>query len=149
MEAQTETVWEQADKYEVPRIVFVNKLDRDGASLDHATKMIEQRLLNCPLVIHLPVGEESNFSSIVDLVSMELIQWQDKDGNDRYTTEVVARTMKMLGSRDGGNSYNMPSAADAPPQVAKTSPAQPNTMNTSAPAPAEKIADAPDDDLPF
>lgn len=76
-------------------------------------------------------------------------KWQDKDGNDRYTTEVVARTMKMLGSRDGGNAYNMPSAADAPPQVAKASPTQPNTMNTSAPAPAEKIADAPDDDLPF
>ena len=80
-------------------------------------------------------------------------KWQDKEGNDRYTTEVVARTMKMLGSRDGGSSYNMPSAADAPAQTAKASAPQSPAATTPAtpttPAPVEKIADAPDDDLPF
>ncbi len=81
-------------------------------------------------------------------------KWQDKDGNDRYTTEVVARTMKMLGSREGGSSYNTaaaPSASDAPAQVVKeASPsAQPTAVSTPAPASPEKIADAPDDDLPF
>lgn len=78
-------------------------------------------------------------------------KWQDKDGNDRYTTEIVARTMKMLGSRDGGSSY-MPSASEDPPaQVAKepTPPPPPTATNTPEQAPAEKIADAPDDDLPF
>ena len=73
-------------------------------------------------------------------------KWQDKDGNDRYTTEIVARTMKMLGSRDGGSSYNMPTAAGAPAQVTKE-PVAPST--TSSEAPAEKAAPAPDDDLPF
>jgi len=77
-------------------------------------------------------------------------KWQDKEGNDRYTTEIVARTMKMLGSRDGGSNYKMPSAADAPAQVAKEPAAQTPATNTPTPAaPAEKIADAPDDDLPF
>ncbi len=72
-------------------------------------------------------------------------KWQDKDGNDRYTTEVVARTMKMLGSREGGSSYNMPSGSDSSTQVAK----EPASRDTPVQAPAERIADAPDDDLPF
>ncbi|MFT6321753.1 MAG: single-strand DNA-binding protein [Granulosicoccus sp.] len=75
-------------------------------------------------------------------------KWQDKDGNDRYSTEVVARTMKMLGSKEGGSSYSPP-ASDKSAQVAKeASPASQPTA-TSAPATAEKIADSPDDDLPF
>lgn len=76
-------------------------------------------------------------------------KWQDKEGNDRYTTEIVARTMKMLGSRDGGSSYNAPSASDTPAQVAKEPTSPPTATNAPAQAPAEKIADAPDDDLPF
>ena len=81
-------------------------------------------------------------------------KWQDKDGNDRYTTEIVARTMKMLGSREGGSSYNTPtspSASDAPAQVAKeaSAPSQPTGVSTPTPASPEKVADAPDDDLPF
>ena len=76
-------------------------------------------------------------------------KWQDKDGNDRYTTEVVARTMKMLGSREGGSSYSTPAA---PAQVAKepvSQPAQSAAPTTSAQAPAEKSADETGDDLPF
>lgn len=77
-------------------------------------------------------------------------KWQDKDGNDRYTTEVVARTMKMLGSREGGSNYKMPSASDAPTQVVKETPAsQPAAVSTPTPASPEKVVDAPDDDLPF
>jgi len=81
-------------------------------------------------------------------------KWQDKDGNDRYTTEVVARTMKMLGSKEGGSSYNKPAAptaSDAPAQVTKeASPSpQPAAVSTPAPASPEKVADAPGDDLPF
>jgi single-strand DNA-binding protein len=74
-------------------------------------------------------------------------KWQDKDGNDQYTTDVLARTMKMLGSREGGSNYT----SDAPAQVAKEPTAQPATTNTpvKASVPAEKIAAAPDDDLPF
>lgn len=75
-------------------------------------------------------------------------KWQDKDGNDRYTTEIVGRTMKMLGGKEGGGSYNsnMPAASDAP---AKTQMKEPAVATNTATAPAEKIADAPDDDLPF
>ena len=68
-------------------------------------------------------------------------KWQDKDGNDRYTTEVVARTMKMLGSRDGASSYNTPTA---PAPAAKEPVPQTNT-----PAPVEKNIDEAGDDLPF
>jgi len=82
--------------------------------------------------------------------SLRTRKWQDKDGNDRYTTEVVGRTMKMLGGKDSGSSYNSaptPTAADAPvtakePAATSTPPAN----NTPAP---EKTAAAPDDDLPF
>ena len=70
VEAQTEKVWEQADRYSVPRIVFVNKLDRDGASLQFAAESMEQRLKTAPLLVQLPVGEESAFDSIIDLVSL-------------------------------------------------------------------------------
>jgi single-strand DNA-binding protein len=78
-------------------------------------------------------------------------KWQDKDGNDRYSTEVVARTMKMLGSKEGGSNYSTPPASDTSAQVAKeASPAsQPTATSPPAPITAEKIAAAPDDDLPF
>ncbi|MFK8007532.1 MAG: single-stranded DNA-binding protein [Saprospiraceae bacterium] len=78
-------------------------------------------------------------------------KWQDKEGNDRYTTEIVARTMKMLGSREGGGNYKMPSASDAPAQVVKETSAspQPTAVNTPASVSPEKVTDAPDDDLPF
>ncbi len=77
-------------------------------------------------------------------------KWQDKDGNDRYTTEIVGRTMKMLGGREGGSSYssNMPTAADAPPKVAKEPVVTTNT-NQAASSTAENVPDAIDDDLPF
>lgn len=69
-------------------------------------------------------------------------KWQDKEGNDRYTTEIVARTMKMLGSREGGSNYNPnTSGSNAPTQVKESAPA--------TNAPTEKMADAADDDLPF
>lgn len=80
--------------------------------------------------------------------SLRTRKWQDKDGNDRYTTEIVGRTMKMLGGKDGGGNSSppAPTAADAPVTVAN--PAAPTNQ-----APAEtttaKVADAPDDDLPF
>lgn len=76
-------------------------------------------------------------------------KWQDKDGNDRYTTEVVARTMKMLGSRDGGgSSNNNTSTSGGTSQGAKESTPS-MAENATAPPPSEKKSDAPDDDLPF
>ncbi|KAF4317278.1 hypothetical protein BBO99_00007924 [Phytophthora kernoviae] len=80
VEAQTETVWEQADRYNVPRIVFVNKLDREGASFARSCESIEARFGVQTLCVQLPVGEEADFEGLLDLVDMQLIRWVDKDG---------------------------------------------------------------------
>src|ERR671917_810313 len=77
VEPQSESVWRQADRYGVPRIAFVNKLDRAGADLDRAVESIRTRLSVPPLVVHLPVGRESGFTGVVDLVRLRCLQWTD------------------------------------------------------------------------
>ncbi|GAA1360359.1 elongation factor G [Streptomyces beijiangensis] len=77
VEPQSESVWRQADRYGVPRIAFVNKLDRTGADLDTAVASIRDRLHTTPLVVQLPVGRESGFTGVVDLVRMRLLTWED------------------------------------------------------------------------
>jgi elongation factor G len=78
VEPQSETVWRQADKYRVPRICFVNKMDRIGANFQRTVDMIVDRLGAVPLVVQLPIGVESEFKGIVDLVEMKAIIWQDE-----------------------------------------------------------------------
>ncbi|HVA15730.1 MAG TPA: elongation factor G [Stellaceae bacterium] len=78
VEPQSETVWRQADKYGVPRICFVNKMDRIGANYDRTIDMIKDRLGAIPLVTQLPIGVESEFKGIVDLILMKAIVWQDE-----------------------------------------------------------------------
>ncbi|KDO19269.1 translation elongation factor G [Saprolegnia parasitica CBS 223.65] len=80
VEAQTETVWEQADRYKVPRIAFVNKLDREGASYDRTLQMIEQRFNVVALPIQIPMGENSDFYGVVDIITMEMLTWHGDDG---------------------------------------------------------------------
>ncbi len=75
VEPQSETVWRQADKYHVPRIAFVNKMDRIGADFFNVVKEIDEKLNGNPLVIQLPVGAESDFVGVVDLVKMKAIIW--------------------------------------------------------------------------
>ena len=77
VEPQSETVWRQADKYKVPRIAFVNKMDGQGADFDRAVKMIDDRLHARPVVLHMPWGHEDSFVGIVDLVEMSAIRWLD------------------------------------------------------------------------
>ena len=79
VEPQSETVWRQADKYKVPRICFVNKLDRTGADFYRCVDMIKERLGAKPLVLQLPVGSESNLKGIVDLIKMKGVVWQNED----------------------------------------------------------------------
>jgi elongation factor G len=79
VEPQSETVWRQADRYRVPRICFVNKMDRMGANFYRCVDMIVDRLGARPLVLTLPIGEESDFAGIVDLVKMKAIVWQSED----------------------------------------------------------------------
>jgi elongation factor G len=78
VEPQTETVWRQADKYNVPRMCFVNKLDRTGANFFMTVDMIKERLGSYPLVTQLPIGIESNLKGVVDIVSNQAIIWQDE-----------------------------------------------------------------------
>ncbi|OAN51287.1 elongation factor G [Paramagnetospirillum marisnigri] len=78
VEPQSETVWRQADKYGVPRICFVNKMDRIGANFYRCVDMIVDRLGARPLVVHLPIGEESNYAGLVDLVRNTAVIWKDE-----------------------------------------------------------------------
>jgi elongation factor G len=77
VEPQSESVWRQADRHGVPRIAFVNKLDRAGADLDAAVDSIRRRLHPAPLVVQLPIGSEDGFTGVVDLVRMRALSWAD------------------------------------------------------------------------
>ena len=79
VEPQTETVWRQADRYRVPRICFVNKLDRTGADFFFCVDAIRERLACTPLVLQLPIGSEADFCGVVDLVSMRALVWNKPD----------------------------------------------------------------------
>jgi elongation factor G len=90
VEPQTQTVWRQADRYRVPRICFVNKLDRTGASFQHCVETIKDRLNAIPAVVQLPIGSEANFIGVVDLIKMRALTWrgETKIGED-YTVEEI------------------------------------------------------------
>ena len=91
VEPQSETVWRQADKYNVPRICFVNKMDRIGADFYRCVDMIIDRLGAKPLVLSLPIGIESDYAGIVDLVKMKAIIWKDESlGAEFYEAEIPA-----------------------------------------------------------
>lgn len=77
VEPQSETVWRQADKYEVPRLAFVNKMDRVGADFFGTVEQIKSRLAANPVLLQLPIGKEDGFKGVVDLVSMKAIYWHD------------------------------------------------------------------------
>ncbi len=90
VEPQSETVWRQADKYDVPRVCFVNKMDKLGADFDFTVKTIRERLGAKPLVIQLPIGAESDFRAVIDLVEMKAWEWPDesKMGQDMVEIEI-------------------------------------------------------------
>ncbi|MED5550313.1 MAG: elongation factor G [Pseudomonadota bacterium] len=79
VEPQTETVWRQADKYEVPRMVFINKMDKLGADFYRCVEMIEERLGSTPLCTQLPIGSESDFEGVIDLIKMKELVWHGEN----------------------------------------------------------------------
>lgn len=79
VEPQSETVWRQANQYGVPRICFVNKMDRIGANFTRTIEMIKDRLKGNPVAVQWPIGQESDFRGVVDLMKMEAIIWQDSE----------------------------------------------------------------------
>jgi elongation factor G len=94
VEPQSETVWRQADKYGVPRICFVNKMDRIGANFDRCVDMIVDRLGAKPLVLHLPIGVESDFAGLVDLVAMKGIVWKDENLGAEFVVGDIPAELK-------------------------------------------------------
>jgi len=84
VQPQSETVWRQADKYQVPRICFINKMDRVGADFDHSMETIVSRLHCKPVAIQLPVGAEDQFKGVVDLVEMRALIWRDETLGAEY-----------------------------------------------------------------
>ena len=99
VEPQTETVWRQADRYRVPRICFVNKMDRTGADFGRTVEMMVDRLHASPLVLQLPWGAESAFQGVIDLVEMKALHWVSEMGEEWETMEIPA---EMLDSAKQG-----------------------------------------------
>ncbi|WP_119304070.1 elongation factor G [Dongia deserti] len=94
VEPQSETVWRQADKYGVPRICFVNKMDRIGADFYRCVQMIKDRLGAKPLVVHMPIGVESDFAGLVDLVAMKGIIWKEETLGAEFVVGDIPADMK-------------------------------------------------------
>ncbi len=95
VEPQSETVWHQADRYEVPKIAFINKMDRVGADFPRAVEMIKERLGALPLVLQIPWGVEDNFKGVIDLVKMKAILWEDETlGAEYYEIPMPSELME-------------------------------------------------------
>lgn len=95
VEPQSETVWRQADRYKVPRICFINKLDRLGASNNYSIKTIREKLGANPLQMQLQIGFESEFTGVVDLLTMKAIYWKDELGSEPVVEEIPADLMDI------------------------------------------------------
>jgi elongation factor G len=89
VQPQTETVWRQGDKYKVPRICFVNKMDKNGADFEHVLETIRKRLGARPVALQIPVGAEAHFKGVVDLIEMKAIIWNDETMGAEYTVEPI------------------------------------------------------------
>ncbi len=94
VEPQTETVWRQADKYGVPRLAFINKMDRVGADFFRVVNMIETRLGARPAVMQLPIGAEDKFAGIIDLITMKAVIWEDESLGAKFHEEEIPADLK-------------------------------------------------------
>src|SRR5438045_5244440 len=94
VEPQSETVWRQADKYGVPRICFINKMDKMGADFEHAVDTIRKRLNARPVAIQIPIGQEAAFKGVIDLVAMKAIYWRDETLGAKYEVEEIPAELK-------------------------------------------------------
>jgi elongation factor G len=96
VEPQTETVWRQADKYQVPRIAFVNKMDRLGADFFRVVQMIKDRLGARAVPLQLPIGAEDKFVGVVDLVRMKAVVWEDESLGAKFRDEAIPEEMALV-----------------------------------------------------
>ena len=102
VEPQSETVWHQADRYNIPRIAFINKMDRVGANFARTLEMMRERLGANPLAIQLPIGAENEFSGVIDLVQMKSIYWHDGDLGQTFDVGDIPADMldEAVGTRE-------------------------------------------------
>src|SRR3990172_7217105 len=89
VEPQSETVWHQADKYRVPRIAFINKMDRVGANFPSVIKEMKRKLSGLPLILQLPIGQEGDFCGVVDLIQQKALYWQEEDRGKTLIEEAI------------------------------------------------------------
>ena len=102
VEPQSETVWRQADKYRVPRICFVNKMDRIGANFDRTVDQIKTRLQGNPCVLQFPIGAEDKFRGVVDVVTMKAITYKDETMGAEYVVEEIPAELLEASEGRGG-----------------------------------------------
>jgi elongation factor G len=96
VQPQTETVWRQANKYEVPRMIFVNKMDRTGADFLAVVDQVKNRLGATPVPIQLPIGAEDEFKGVIDLIKMKAINWNESDQGTTFTYEEIPAELQDL-----------------------------------------------------
>ncbi|MGH7813323.1 MAG: elongation factor G [Candidatus Binataceae bacterium] len=94
VEPQSETVWRQADKYRVPRIAFINKMDRIGADFERVIAEMREKLKATPLLLHLPIGAEDKFTGVVDLIGMKALIWDEDRLGANYRVEEIPAAMR-------------------------------------------------------
>jgi elongation factor G len=94
VQPQTETVWRQGDKYKVPRICFVNKMDKNGADFEHVIETIRKRLGARPVALQIPIGAEANFKGVIDLIEMKAILWHDETMGAQYDIEEIPADLR-------------------------------------------------------
>jgi len=94
VQPQTETVWRQGDKYKVPRICFVNKMDKNGADFEHVIDTIRKRLGARPVALQIPIGAEAGFKGVIDLIEMKAILWHDETMGAKYDVEEIPAELK-------------------------------------------------------
>ncbi len=111
VEPQSETVWRQANKYGVPRIVYVNKMDRQGANFLRVVKQIKQRLGHTPVPVQIAIGAEENFEGQIDLIKMKAIYWNDDDKGTTYREEEIPA--ELMGLAEEYRSNMIEAAAEA------------------------------------
>ena len=99
VEPQSETVWRQADRYAVPRICFVNKMDRVGASFERSIDSIRERLGANPIAMQMPIGSEGDFTGVIDLLERKAVLWEDEDGSKPVITDIPADMLSAAEER--------------------------------------------------
>jgi elongation factor G len=94
VQPQTETVWRQGDKYKIPRICFVNKMDKNGADFEHVLDSIRKRLGARPVALQIPIGAEANFKGVIDLIEMQAVLWHDETLGSEFSIEPIPPALR-------------------------------------------------------